>query len=393
MGDNNMSNSEERKWKVYMHVVPKELSGYKYDKYYIGITQQSLTKRWQHGCGYYSCTFFYKAIQKYGWDNMEHLVVAEDLSEIEAKKMEVELIAKYNSNNSKYGYNLTKGGDGTVGRNKTDEEKEMHRKLSKEVYLRPGYVHPNKGKKMSEEQKKLLSIAQKKRFADPNYINPRKGIPMSEENKEKLRKPRPQISGKNSPTAKIIYQYDLDMNFIKEYQCVKDAAKETGIKYRNILNCASNHTKSAGGYVWVYKDGVTKRSPYKNSNKRTVDQYTINGEFIKSYESAEMAGKELGLNPSNIRNACKGNINSSGGFLWAYPGEKATYKQKFRKDVVQYSLDGDFIATYESGAEAYRKTGVNSTQISECCNGKAKTAGGYIWKFYNPDSELLEKTE
>ena len=37
MGDNIMSNSEERKWKVYMHVVPKELSGYKHDKYYIGI--------------------------------------------------------------------------------------------------------------------------------------------------------------------------------------------------------------------------------------------------------------------------------------------------------------------------------------------------------------------
>ena len=105
MGDNNMSNSEERKWKVYMHVVPKELSGYKHDKYYIGITQQSLTKRWQHGAGYHSCSFFRKAIDKYGWDNIEHLVVAEDLTEKEAKDMEVELIAKYNSYNSKYGYN------------------------------------------------------------------------------------------------------------------------------------------------------------------------------------------------------------------------------------------------------------------------------------------------
>ena len=66
MGDNNMSNSEERKWKVYMHVVPKELSGYSYDKYYIGITQQRLTKRWQHGEGYTHCVLFYKAIKKYG---------------------------------------------------------------------------------------------------------------------------------------------------------------------------------------------------------------------------------------------------------------------------------------------------------------------------------------
>ena len=61
-----MSNSEERKWKVYMHVVPKELSGYSYDKHYIGITQQRLTKRWQHGLGYTHCVLFYNAIKKYG---------------------------------------------------------------------------------------------------------------------------------------------------------------------------------------------------------------------------------------------------------------------------------------------------------------------------------------
>lgn len=151
MGDNNMSNSEERKWKVYMHVVPKELSGYSYDKYYIGITQQRLTKRWQHGAGYHKRSLFRKAIDKYGWDNIKHIVIAEELSETEAKEMEVELIAKYNSYNSEYGYNLTKGGDGALGRMKTEEQKEMHRRLSKEVYLRPGYVHPNKGKKMSEE--------------------------------------------------------------------------------------------------------------------------------------------------------------------------------------------------------------------------------------------------
>ena len=393
MGDNNMSNSEERKWKVYMHVVPKELSGYSYDKYYIGITQQRLTKRWQHGAGYHKRSLFRKAIDKYGWDNIKHIVIAEDLSEKEAKEMEVELIAKYNSYNSKYGYNLTKGGDGTLGRMKTEEEKEMHRRLSLEICSRPDYVHPNKGKKMSEEFRRKASEAQKKRFSDPNYIDPRKGIPMSEENKEKLRKPRPQISGKNSPTAKIIYQYDLDMNLIKEYPCAKDASKETGIKYRNIINAVGGNTKTAGGYIWKYKNGKVNKLNYEPSNKKPVSQYTLDGELIKTYESASEAAKDLGLNSNNIRKACKGKINSSGGFLWAYPGEEAVYKQNFRKDVAQYSLNGELVAVYQSGAEAYRKTGVNSSEISLCCNGKRKTSGGYIWKFYNPDSELLEKAE
>ena len=388
-----MSNSEERKWKVYMHVVPKELSGYKHDKYYIGITQQSLSKRWQHGAGYHRCSLFRKAIDKYGWDNIEHLVIAEELTEKEAKDMEVELIAKYNSYNSKYGYNLTKGGDGTVGRMKTEEEKEMHRRLSLEICSRPDYVHPNKGKKMSEEFCRKASEAQKKRFADPNYINPRKGIPMSEENKQKLRKPRPQFSGKNSATAKVILQYDLGMNLIKEYPCAKDAAKETGIGYTTIISAVGGNIKTAGGYIWKYKNGKVNKLNYEPVNKKPVNQYSLNGELIKTYDSAAEAARVTGLNSNNIRNACKGNINSSGGFLWAYPGEEAVYKQSFRKEVAQYSLEGKLIATYKSGAEAHRKTGIGGSQISQCCNGKRNHAGGYIWRFYNPDSELLEKAE
>ena len=391
-----MSNSEERKWKVYMHVVPKEVSGYKHDKYYIGITQQSLNKRWQHGAGYHRCSLFRKAIDKYGWDNIEHLVIAEDLIEKEAKDMEVELIAKYNSYNSKYGYNLTKGGDGTVGRMKTEEEKEMHRRLSLEICSRPGYVHPNKGKKMSEEFCRNVSEAQKRRYADPNYINPRKGIPMSEENKEKLRKPRPQISGKNSPTAKIIYQYDLDMNLIKEYLCAKDASKETGIKYGNIINACNQITKTAGGFIWKYKYDKPKRRKYTVDNSKSVMQYDLKGNFIKEYESAEEARRMTGISSTNIRSTCRGEQKSCGGYLWKFSNDKSNVVYSpvdDRKMVAQYDKSGDLIAIFESGAEAHRKTGVGGSQISQCCNGKSKSAGGYIWKFYNPDSELLEKAE
>ena len=43
--------------------------------------------------------------------------------------------------------------------------------------------------------------------------------------------------------------------------------------------------------------------------------------------------------------------------------------------------------------EASNETGISRDSIGCCCNGKSKTAGGYIWKFYNTDSELLEKAE
>ena len=54
-----------------------------------------------------------------------------------------------------------------------------------------------------------------------------------------------------------------------------------------------------------------------------------------------------------------------------------------QKAVVQYTLDGQFIAEYKSEAEASRKTNIYQSQIDSCCKGKYgyKTAGGYIWKY------------
>ena len=98
----------EKEYSVYMHINKVN------DKKYIGITSQPVSRRWRkNGEGYKQCVLFYRAIKKYGWDNFEHIVLKEKLTEQEAKQMEKNLIKKYNSNNKKYGYNLTDGGEMT----------------------------------------------------------------------------------------------------------------------------------------------------------------------------------------------------------------------------------------------------------------------------------------
>ena len=52
-----------------------------------------------------------------------------------------------------------------------------------------------------------------------------------------------------------------------------------------------------------------------------------------------------------------------------------------KRRVVQLSLDGDVIATYNSISEAVRKTGINSKSIRDAATGKQNHAGGYRWKF------------
>lgn len=91
-------------YKVYMHITP---SG----KKYIGITGcSSVKRRWGNGANYRK-QIFNRAIKKYGWNNIKHIVLYDNLTEEEAKKKEIELISFFNTTNSKYGYNNTKGGD------------------------------------------------------------------------------------------------------------------------------------------------------------------------------------------------------------------------------------------------------------------------------------------
>lgn len=83
---------------VYMHTTPD-------GKKYIGITKSTPSSRWNEGAGYESQRKFYKAIQAFGWMNIEHRVIAAGLSEAEAKALETSLILKYKTNDAQFGYN------------------------------------------------------------------------------------------------------------------------------------------------------------------------------------------------------------------------------------------------------------------------------------------------
>ena len=94
----------EKQWCVYKHTSP---SG----KVYIGITSQKPEHRWNNGDGYKGRTYFWNAIQKYGWENFEHEILYTGLSKQEAGEKEKELIELYDSTDKNKGYNLSTGGE------------------------------------------------------------------------------------------------------------------------------------------------------------------------------------------------------------------------------------------------------------------------------------------
>ena len=152
-----------REYTVYLHISP---SG----KRYYGITTRDVNKRWKNGKGYIDNKHFYRAIEKYGWKNFQHIIVAKGLDEETSKWLEIELIREFNTTDRNKGYNITLGGEGGNGwipsentRNKMIENnarywKGKHR--SKED--RKKMSEARKGKKPSEETKMKMSKAKKK---------------------------------------------------------------------------------------------------------------------------------------------------------------------------------------------------------------------------------------
>ena len=100
---------EDNKWTVYIHIVPKEISGYEWDKYYVGVTSKSTKERWRDGKGY-NGQLFGRAIDKYSWDKIKHEIIASNLTQSEASELEKQLIKTLHSNSNKYGYNIQTGG-------------------------------------------------------------------------------------------------------------------------------------------------------------------------------------------------------------------------------------------------------------------------------------------
>ena len=194
-------------------------------KQYIGITSMSLEERCgKDGIRYKNCVAFWNAIQKYGWDNFSHKVLAYDLTREKANELEIYYISKLNTI-APNGYNLAPGGE-------VYERTEEWRKHMSEV------MTGNKsrtGMKNSEAHKKRMS-----EFMRGNKFG--KYHKVTSEYIERIKLSQPQ--------RVPVVQYTKDGTFIAEYISISDASRITGVNGNNIRGAVKGRLKSAGGFVW-----------------------------------------------------------------------------------------------------------------------------------------------
>jgi len=190
-------------------------------KSYIGITCTEPIKRWgSHGERYKECPLFWRAIQKYGWENFEHKILESGLTREEACEAERKYIAAFHTTDRQLGYNISTGGSFTepslMEQNWNDPE---YRDFMTQRF-RDTWKDPEKRRRRSE--------AAKKRWANPEF----KEYAMS------------QVREKCKKAVRCIETGEV-------FDMMATAAEKYSI-HRGDLSNACKKGYRAGGYHWEY---------------------------------------------------------------------------------------------------------------------------------------------
>lgn len=120
--------------------------------------------------------------------------------------------------------------------------------------------------------------------------------------------------------SKPVAQFDTEGNFINKYPSIQQAQRET--KIHNIWSCIKGKKKTSGGYQWKYADDCKNISKvvYRKSGKsyKSVNQYDLDFNLIKTWDSISEAAKENSIYKSNIIAVCNNRQKTAGGYIWRY---------------------------------------------------------------------------
>lgn len=108
-------------------------------KVYIGKTLDLERRKREHKSRSNNPKYYFgREIKKHGWDNFEIEILIDNISEDKMNDLEINYIRVHKSNNSKFGYNCTLGGEGVSGYNYTSEQCEAIRKRNTKNHSIPG---------------------------------------------------------------------------------------------------------------------------------------------------------------------------------------------------------------------------------------------------------------
>ena len=217
---------------VYAHRFPN-------GKMYIGMTKRPLKRRFgKCGVNYKHCSAMYRAIQEFGWENVEHLIVLTCENKEDAEKYEALFISKWKTMDPEYGYNIMPGGK--VKGHLPEESKRKLSEKNREIWAND----PLKRQAAAERMRKRMSDpAYKKRILDA------------------LNKVETDHVGtyQNCGLSKKVVQLDRNRNMVKIWDSMSEVQRANIAKSASVSSCCRGKAKSAGGYLWEFYSEYCKK--------------------------------------------------------------------------------------------------------------------------------------
>lgn len=218
----------EKTYTIYLFTFPN-------GKQYCGYTSKKPSRRWDNGNGYKECPLVYKAIQKYGWENITKEIIFTTHNQEEALQKEQDIIAQKQLTNQEFGYNLDKGGRLAIGGNQflTEDGRKRISESAKRHWQNPDF---------------RAMMIEKSKTHPPTKECIAKGVKASAEARR----------GKIANNAIPVLQCDkITGDVIKEYPSATAAAVAlTGVEGNNsnILKVCKGQRKTAYNYSWRFKE-------------------------------------------------------------------------------------------------------------------------------------------
>jgi len=245
MSDLEEKRSETRNKYGFIYITTNNINGKKY------IGQRKYYGKYEEYLG--SGVILARAIAKYGVENFTRQVVEECDTKEALNEREIFWIDYYHADTSDAFYNEKCGGSGGFG---------------------SGVNSPWYGKHLSDEHKRKVSESKlgdknpfygKHHSAEARIKMSRAGIgrKYTEEFKKKrsefMKNNHQDVSGAKNPRARSVIQFDLSHRYIKTFEYIGLASIETGIDRTSIGSCCSGKYKTAGGYIWEYKENKKQK--------------------------------------------------------------------------------------------------------------------------------------
>ena len=174
--------------------------------------------------------------------------------------------------------------------------------------------------------------------------------------------------GLNNHSFTILTQCEADFLYELESHYKWEFIKENG--WDNALFCKLDDDVPAG------------------KRKRSVKQYSLNGELIACFETATEAGLAVGGENSAVISCCKQKhgARSYKGFQWRYAEDEAPLPMKknynfIGRAVKVFTRDGEFVADYKSASSAAEAMGIRERGIARQARGERRHYKGFIFKW------------